>query len=122
MHTDEQSTTEFKMILAALEVFDFVIIGVLIAFLAGGTTIASRRSASGAAARERLCRIEDKLNLLLAHNGIEYVPRTKERWQRLAESNERANAAKEYSETHSIPLEEAEDVVDQYLADISKST
>ena len=110
------------MILATLDIFDFVIIGVLIAVFAGGTTIASRRSGSGAAAGERLRRVEDKLNLLLAHNGIEYVPRANERWQRLAESNERADAAKEYSETYSLVLQEAEDVVDQYLADISQST
>jgi hypothetical protein len=110
------------MLLSALDFFDFLIIALLIIIFAGGTTIASRRSVSNAAAGERLRRIEEKLNLLLAHKGIVYVPRTKERWQRLAESNDRANAAKEYSDTHSIPLEEANDVVNQYLADISEST
>ncbi len=107
------------MLLAVLDLLDFVIIGVLIAVLAGGTTIASRRSAANAAAGERLRRIEEKLNLLLADNGIDYVPRTKERWQRLAESNDKPNAAKEYSDKYSVPLEEAEDVVEQYLADVS---
>lgn len=110
------------MLLAALEFFDFLIIGVLIAVLAGGTTVASRRSASNAVAGERLRRVEEKLNLLLAHSGLEYVPRTKERWQRLAEANDKAGAAKEYRDTRSVTLEEAEEVVDQYLADISDST
>jgi hypothetical protein len=115
------SPTESPMILAALDYFDFLIIAVMIIIFAGGTTVATRRSTSDAAAGERLRRMEDKLNLLLTHNGIDYVPRTKERWQRLAESNDKASAAEEYSETHSIPLEEAEEVVNQYLADISTS-
>lgn len=109
------------MLFASLEFFDYLIIGVLIAILAGGTTIASRRSGANAAAGERLRRMEEKLNLLMAHNGIAYVPRSKDRWQTLADANDRENAAKEYSETYSAPLAEAEEVVDQYLADISQS-
>lgn len=112
---------ELAMLLAVLEFMDYLVIGVLIVVLAGGTTIASRRSASNAAAGERLRRIEDKLNLLLDHSGITYVPRQKERWQRLAESNDKANAAKEYSEAHSVSLEEAQDVIDQYIADITRT-
>lgn len=107
------------MILTALGFFDFLIIAVLIMLFAGGTTIASRRalSLSNAAASERLRRMEDKLNLLLAHNGIEYVPRTKERWQRLADDGDKTGAAKEYSVTKSVPLEEADEVINQYIAD-----
>lgn len=109
------------MLLAVLEFYDFAIIGLMIIVLAGGTTIASNRSAANAAAGERLRRVEDKLNLLLAHHGIDYVPPTKERWQRLAEANDQPNAAKEYSDTYSVPVAEAEEVVEQYLADISHS-
>lgn len=110
------------MLFAILDFFDYLVIGVLIALLAGGTTIASRRSGANAAAGERLRRVEDKLNQLMSHSGIDYVPSSKERWQWLAESNDRENAAKEYSESYSAPIEEAVEVVDQYLADFQRST
>lgn len=106
------------MIFAALDFFDYFIIAVLIALFAGGTKIASRRSASSVAAGERLRRIEEKLNLLLTYHGIDYVPGMKEQWQRLAESNQKVSAAKEYSDIHSVTVDEAAEVVDQYLADI----
>ena len=105
------------MLLAMLDFFDFVIIGVLIALYAGGSSIASSRSAATAAAGERLRRIEDKLNLLLSANGIKYVPSAKEQWQRLADDNNIQDAAQEYHAAHSVPLAEAEDVVQQYVAD-----
>jgi hypothetical protein len=108
--------------LAVLEFLDIVVIAVLIALLSSGKAIFSRRSGANAAAGERLRRIEDKLNLLLADRGIEYVPRTKERWQRLADSNDRTGAAREYHDSHEVSMEEAEDVVDQYLTDSSNPT
>ena len=108
------------MFLAVLEFFDFLMIGVLIVLFSGGTAIASRRSASSAAAGERLSRIEDKLNLLLEEKGIYYVPSARERWQRLAELSDTEGAAKDYSETYSVSAEEAEEVVAQYLADIKR--
>ena len=110
------------MFLAVLEFTDFLLLGVLIYLLMGGTAVASRRSAGDAAAEERLCRMEDKLNVLLTHMGIDYVPRTKERWQRLADESNQEKAAEEYSEAHSVPLEEAKRVVEQYVADHRGST
>lgn len=109
------------MLLSMLDFFDFLIIGLLIMVFAGGTTMVSRRSAVSAAAGERLRRMEDKLNLLLVHNGIDYVPRTKENWQRLADDRDREKAALEYSEAHSVPLKEAEEVVAQYLEDVTSA-
>lgn len=110
------------MLFAVLEFFDFVIIGLMIVVLAGGTTMASRRTGANAAAGERLRRLEEKVNLLLAHQEIEYVPSKKERWQRLAESGDKAGAVKEYGETYSVSSEEAEDVVEQYQEDIFRAT
>lgn len=104
-----------------LEFFDFLMIGVLIVVLSGGTAVASRRFAGSAAAEERLRRIEDKLNVLLTHAGIDYVPRAKERWQRLADENSREDAVREYSEAHSVETEEAEQVVEQYMEDVQQS-
>lgn len=101
-----------------LEFFDFVVIGVLIAVLSGGTAMASRRFAGSAAAEERLRRVEDKLNVLLTHMGIDYVPRTKENWQRLSDAGNQEDAVKEYSEAHSVSEEEAQLVVEQYLQDV----
>ncbi len=108
------------MLFAALEFHDYLVIGVLIAIFAGGTSLVSRRSAASAAAGERLRRMEDKLNLLLSHHGIAYVPSVKERWQRLADSNERAEAAAAYIEEFGVGQQEADEVVEQYLADRSK--
>lgn len=113
---------ETSMVFAVLELIDYVMVGVLIAVLGGGTAAASRRLYGGAATEERLRRIEDKLNVLLNHMEIDYVPRTKERWQRLAEANSQEEAVKEYSDAHSVPNDEAERVVEQYLADARQSS
>lgn len=110
-----------QTLFAALEFFDYIVIGIMITVLTSGTAIASRRSGANAAAGERLRRVEDKLNVLLEHNNIVYVPQSKERWQELAESNVQEEAAKEYVETYSVTLQEAQDVVEQYLEDRSKS-
>ena len=108
--------------LAVLEFFDYVLIGILVAVFAGGTTIASRRAGSSAASGERLRRIEEKLNLLLSSRGITYIPKSKERWQELAESNRQNEAIEEYSSQNSVSTEEAQDVVDQYMMDFRDTT
>lgn len=100
------------MILAVLEFGDYLIMGVMIFALTAAT-----RSSGSAAREERLSRIEDKLNFLMEHMGAEYVPKEKERWQRLADDNDLENAAKDYCETHSVLNEEATRVVEQYIAD-----
>lgn len=105
------------LLLAVLEFLDFLIIGVLVAVLTGGTAMASRHAAT----EERLRRIEDKLNVLLTHMGIDYVPQMKERWQRLADADKKQEAAEEYSNANSVTLEEARQVVEQYLADVQQS-
>ena len=71
------------MLFSVLEFGDYAIIAVLILLLAGG-------GAAGAAYlrradRDRLQRIEHKLDLILTHLGIEYVPPPKAAWQELAE-------------------------------------
>lgn len=104
------------MILAVLEVGDFLILGLLLFAFS-----AMSQSTGSATQKERLRRIEDKLNFLLEHLGAEYVPREKQRWQRLADDNKQDEAAKEYAEQHSVAEEEATKVVEQYLADARRT-
>ena len=104
------------MILAVLEVGAFLILGLIIFVFSSMS-----RSTGSATQKERLRRIEDKLNFLMELLGAEYVPRDKERWQRLADNNQPEEAAKDYAEQHSIEEEEATKVVEQYMADARRS-
>ncbi|MFN3192010.1 MAG: hypothetical protein ACE361_15980 [Aureliella sp.] len=107
------------MVFAALDFFDYIMIAILIALFAGGTSFASGRSGSTAALGERLMRVEEKLNLLLAERRISYTPKNKERWQQLAELKDRDNAVQEYSTQYSVSQEDAEAVIAQYIADLN---
>ncbi len=105
-----------------MEFAGLLILTLLMTVLLGGAGFVSRRSAGNAATEERLRRIEDKLNVLLTHLEIDYAPRVKERWERLAEGNNVSQAIKEYRDAHSVSLAEAKKVVAQYLADARQTT
>jgi hypothetical protein len=57
------------MLFAVLELTDFAIIAAIVAILAGGTAVA--RASLGPANRDRLARVEQKLDLLLTHAGLD---------------------------------------------------
>ena len=100
------------MIIAVLEFGDYLFLTIIIALL-----LAASRSTGKAAAQERLRRIEDKLNVLMNHLNIDYVPHSKDRWQRLADDGDMDDAIAEYTQSHSVSEEEAKLVVEQYIAD-----
>jgi hypothetical protein len=66
--------------------------------------------------RGRLRRIEDKLDLILAHLGIHDVPQPKPVWQELADDpGQKIMAIKAYREEHGAGLAEAKKAVEDYI-------
>lgn len=65
------------------------------------------RSTDSAAQKERLLRMEDRLNFLLEHLGAEYFPHDKESSQRLADDNQPEKVAMESAEQCSTEEKEA---------------
>ena len=107
------------MVVAALEFSDYAIIALLIILFAGGSAAASRYLRP--VDRDRLQRIEHKLDLVLTHLGIEYVPPPKTVWQELADNPARKiEAIKEYREQHGVGLAEAKKAVEDYIEGRSK--
>ncbi len=109
------------MLFAVLEVSDYVVIALLIlnVIIASGGAAAStyRRPAAG----DRLQRIEHKLDLILTHLGINYVPPPKTAWQELADSpTQKIAAIKAYRELHGVGLAEAKKAVEDYIEGKSK--
>jgi hypothetical protein len=71
--------------------------------------------------RDRLQRIEHKLDLILKQLGIEYVPPPKAAWQELADDPARKiEAIKVYREQQGVSLVEAKTAVEDYIAGRSK--
>lgn len=103
------------MLLAVLEFTDFAIIAAIVAMLAGGA--AAARSYFRPADRVRLARIEQKLDLLLAHAGLSYTPPPKSEWQALADEGptRKISAIKAYREETGADLAEAKRVVEEYI-------
>jgi hypothetical protein len=90
---------------------------VFLAFF-GPRTIRGTRGAE----RDRLRRVEHKLDLILTHLGIAYLP-PKEGWQVLAEDPARKIAAiKEYREQYGVGMAEAKKAVEDYIEGQSKSS
>lgn len=107
------------MLFAVLEFSDFAIITLLILFFAGGGAAASKYLAP--AERNRLRRIEGKLDLILTHLGIECAPPPKADWQKLAEDpTQKIAAIKAYREQTKVGLAEAKQAVEDYVEGRSK--
>jgi hypothetical protein len=107
------------MLFAVLEFSDFAVIGLLILIFAGGGAAASayRRPAD----RDRLQLIEHKVDLILTHLGIDYIPPPKAAWQELADDPAHKIAAiKAYREQHDVGLAEAKQAVEDYIEGKSK--
>ena len=103
------------MLFAVLEFTDFAIIAAVVAVLAGGT--AAARSYVRPADRERLARVEQKLDLLLAHAGVDHAPAPKAAWQALADEGpaRKIAAVKAYREETGAGLAEAKRAVEEYV-------
>ena len=103
------------MLLAVLELTDFAIIAAIVAVLAGGAATAA--SYFRPADRDRLARVEQKLDLLLTHAGVDYTPAPKAAWQALAEEGpaRKIAAIKTYREETGAGLAEAKRAVEEYV-------
>jgi hypothetical protein len=101
------------MLLAILEWSDFAIILCIVALFSGGAaaTVYLRP-----ADRDRLQRVEHKLDIILTHLGLDYTPSSKAPWQELADDPSRKiNAIKAYREEHGVGLAEAKRAVEEYM-------
>ena len=103
------------MLFAALEFTDFAIIAAIVAVLVGGS--AAARYYFRPADRERLARVEQKLDLLLTHAGLDYTPAPKAAWQALADEGpaRKIAAIKAYREETGAGLAEAKRAVEEYI-------
>ncbi len=103
------------MLFAVLDFTDFAIIAAIVAVLAGGT--AAARATFGPANRDRLARVEQKLDLLLTHAGLDYMPAPKETWQALADEGpaRKIAAIKAYREQTGAGLADAKRAVEEYI-------
>jgi hypothetical protein len=101
------------MLFAVLEFGDFAVIALLILVFAGGRAAAS--AYLWPADRDRLRRLEHRLDLILTHLGIDYVPPPKFGWQELADDpGRKISAIKAYREQHGVGLAEAKKAVEDY--------
>jgi ribosomal protein L7/L12 len=100
------------MLFAVLEFTDFAII----VALAGGIAMAARAN-FGLANRDRLARVEQKLDLLLTHAGLDYTPPTKATWQALADEGpaRKIAAIKAYREETGAGLADAKQTIEDYI-------
>lgn len=101
------------MVFAVLDLGDFAIIAMLVSFAGGGAAATSRLWLGD---RERLTRIEHKLDLILTHLDIDYRPDPKAAWQELADDPGRKIAAiKAYRQNYGTGLAESKRAVEEYL-------
>lgn len=101
------------MVFAVLEFSDFAIITLIVLFCAGGTAASAYFRPAD---RERLQRIEEKIDLILTHLGLEYIPQARSSWQELARDPALKIAAiKAYREEHGVGLAEAKRAVEQFI-------
>jgi ribosomal protein L7/L12 len=103
------------MLFAVLEFTDFAVIAAIVAVLAGGT--AAARSYFRPTDRDRLARVEQKLDLLLIHAGLDYTPPAKSAWQALADEGpaRKIAAIKAYREETGAGLADAKRAVEAYV-------
>jgi hypothetical protein len=102
------------MLFGVLEFGDYAIISLLILLFAGGGAAVSAYLRP--VDQVRLHRIEHKLDLILTHLGIEYVPPPQSAWQELADDPARKiEAIKFYREQHGVGLAEAKKAVEDYI-------
>ncbi|HEX3315077.1 MAG TPA: hypothetical protein VHR72_09320 [Gemmataceae bacterium] len=102
------------MLFGVLEWTDYAIILAIVAVVAGGGRAATVYLQPSE--RNKLERIEHKLDLILTHLGLDYAPYPKAQWQELAADPSRKIAAiKAYREEHGVGLAEAKRAVEEYM-------
>ena len=103
------------MLFAMLEIGDFTVIGLLVLVFAGGSRVVIAQM--WPAERDRLARIEQKLDLLLNDAGLDYTPPVKAAWQALADEgpNRKIAAIKAYRNETGAGLADAKRVVEGYI-------
>jgi hypothetical protein len=101
------------MFFAILDFTDFFVIFMVVAITSGGG-VASAYLRPGNDGR-RLRDIEHKLNLVMAHLGIENVPPPGTAWQERADSGDKIGAIKAYREDHGVGLADAKKAVEAYM-------
>jgi len=108
------------MLFSVLEFGDFAVITLLILVFASGRAAASAYLWPAERERlrlgERLRLVEHRLDLILTHLGIDYVPPPKSAWQEVAdEPGNKIAAIKAYREQHGGGLAEAKKAVEDYM-------
>ncbi len=109
------------MLLAALELLDFVAIAGIVAVFSGG---AAARASLGRKQRERLERIDRNLELIMVQLGMQKPAgdaasssANDAEWQALADDpNQKIMAIKVYREQYGVGLAEAKQAVEDYMA------
>src|SRR4051794_822656 len=93
-------------------IYLIMIAGILAVCTGGGAAVVRRLPTAD---RERLRRLEGKIDLIMIHLGLEYTPPAPSTWQQLADDPARKIAAiKAYREEHGVDLVEAKRAVEQY--------
>ena len=100
------------MLVAVLNLSDFAVIALIVALVSGtGALAQAARSAD-----RRSSRLEAKVDLILAHLGIEYALSTDAEWQKLAaQPGMKIFAIKAYREAKGVGLAEAKKAVEDYM-------
>jgi ribosomal protein L7/L12 len=103
------------MLFAVLGFTDFAIIAGIVAVLGGAA--AATRAGLGPANRDRLARMEQKLDLLQTHAGLDYTPAPKAAWQALADEGpaRKIAAIKAYRDEIGVGLAQAKSAVEEYI-------
>lgn len=100
------------MLVAILDLFDFGMIAVIVTAITGGGVLTQ----AARSADRKISRLEAKLDLILAHLGIEYAVASDAEWQRLAAQPDKKIAAiKAYRESKDVGLVEAKKAVEDYM-------
>ena len=103
------------MLLAILEFTDLAILVAIVVVFSGGMAASPLHFRRGD--RDRQERVEQKLDLILAHLGLAYTPPVKADWQQLAaDPSQKITAIKAYREREGTSLAEAKRVVEEYIA------
>ena len=107
------------MLFAILEFSDFLLIAVIVMLIAGSSSVTAAIRKTG---KENLRRVEAKLDLILSHLNIEFMPYQGKEWQELAaEPGQKIAAIKAYREETGVGLKEAKDAVEEYMDMLGKA-
>jgi hypothetical protein len=97
-----------------LDTMDFLLITGIVIVFAGGSAAATAYLRP--ADRARIKRLEDKLDLVLKHLGLDFVSATRTGWQEIAsDSNRKIEAIKAYREETGAGLADAKRAVEDYM-------